>query len=387
MEWGQERAHRSISIRMRILVIGHTYVVAENQKKLEALAACPGVEVALVVPRQWRDPLHGTLKAHRPEGARFTLRALPTIGSGREQFHVYRSADLGLRHLQPDVVYVEQGAGAFVYAQALAVRNSFAPRAKAVFFTWWNLPYRARWPLSAVERFNLRHSQGAVTGNADAARIVREHGFDGPLLTLPQLGVDTATFAPRDATARRQALGLTRFTVGFVGRLVEEKGVRVLLEALADAAFAFDLLVVGGGPLLGELQAAARAIGWRGRLSVVDVVEHDTVPEYLACMDVLVLPSLTTPSWKEQFGHVLIEAMACGVPVVGSSSGDIPEVIGAAGVVVREGDAHALRAALTALVQSPERRRELSALGRARVSERFTHEQIAATLADFLRAL
>ena len=67
------------------------------------------------------------------------------------------------------------------------------------------------------------------------------------------------------------------------------------------------------------------------------------VPAVLRALDVLVLPSLTTPSWKEQFGRVLQEAMACAIPVVGSDSGEIPHVIGDAGLVTPEGDAAALR--------------------------------------------
>lgn len=88
------------------------------------------------------------------------------------------------------------------------------------------------------------------------------------------------------------------------------------------------------------------------------------------------LPSLTTPRWKEQFGHVLIEAMACGVPVIGSSSGAIPEVIGDAGLVVPEGIPGALAEAINLLRISEIQRMSLGQRGRARVLELYTNERI-----------
>jgi glycosyltransferase involved in cell wall biosynthesis len=369
---------------MRVLLIGHTYVTAENQKKLWALAGEPGVELTLVAPPRWRDGL-GEVALHRPAAAPFEVRAVPAVWIGHEQFYWYRWLGLDLRRLCPDVLCVEQGAGSLVYAQSLLYRNRFAPRAKAVFFTWWNRPYRARWPLRAVERFNLRHSQGGVAGNAEAARILRDHGFTGPLLVLPQLGVDPVAFAPRDATALRRRLGLDRFTVGYVGRLVEEKGLRVLLDALGGAPFDFQLLLVGRGPLEEAIRGFAAARGWGSRLSLVPDAGHGDVPEYLNCMDVLVLPSLARI--YEQFGHVLVEAMACKVSVVGSTSGEIPNVIGDAGLVVPEGDGPALRSALARLAGDAGLRRRLGEAGRHRVARQFTHAHLATRLLEFFRAL
>ena len=96
-------------------------------------------------------------------------------------------------------------------------------------------------------------------------------------------------------------------------------------------------------------------------------------------IDVLAVPSLTTPTWKEQFGpRATIEAMASGIPVVGSDSGAIPNVIGDVGLVVPEGDVDALAAALYLLRNDPEMRRDLGERGRERVLAYYTHAQIAA---------
>jgi len=372
---------------MRVLMVGHTYLVAENQKKLWALAAQPGVDLTLITPHRWREPLLNEIRAHVATDAPFGSRPIRAVWPGAEQFYWYLSSDLGLRRYQPDVLCVEQGAGAFVYTQSLLSRDVYAPRARAVFFTWWNLPYRARWPLSAIERFNLRRSQGAVAGNADAAAILRDHGFAGPLVVMPQLGVDPVEYRRNDAAELRRRLGLDRFTVGFAGRFVEEKGIRVLLEALAGAEFDFQLLMLGRGPLEAEIRGFAAARGWGDRIRIVSGVGHGEIARYENCMDVLVLPSLTRPPVKEQFGHVLVEAMACEVPVIGSDSGEIPNVVGEAGLVTPEGDAAALRAALARVAASPELRRRLGAAGRQRVLDLYTHDELARRLIAFFRSL
>ena len=101
------------------------------------------------------------------------------------------------------------------------------------------------------------------------------------------------------------------------------------------------------------------------------------MPARLRVLDVLALPSLTRPNWKEQFGRVLIEAMACGVPVIGSDSGEIPHVISDAGLVFPEGNVEALRDHLAHLMANTSLRTELAALGRARALAHYTQARIA----------
>jgi glycosyltransferase involved in cell wall biosynthesis len=136
---------------------------------------------------------------------------------------------------------------------------------------------------------------------------------------------------------------------------------------------------VGSGPEQATLEAAARRRGWSRRLRIQGGVAHQDVPGLLRLMDVLVLPSVTTPLYREQFGRVLIEAMACGIPVIGSDSGAIPETIGEAGMVFPERDAAALTAALQRLAGDPAAGQRLGEAGRRRVEGHFTWQRIAAT--------
>jgi glycosyltransferase involved in cell wall biosynthesis len=106
-------------------------------------------------------------------------------------------------------------------------------------------------------------------------------------------------------------------------------------------------------------------------------VKHDEVPAYLNAMDVLAAPSLTTPRWREQFGRMLIEAMACGVPVVASDTGEIPFVIGRAGILLPARETRAWTATLESLLDDEAARFEMSALGLARAQERFAWPIVA----------
>ena len=169
------------------------------------------------------------------------------------------------------------------------------------------------------------------------------------------------------------------------GRLIAEKGVLDLAEALtALGHLTWTFLVVGRGPLARALTLRFRAAALHERLRLVNDADHQRVGALLTALDVLVLPSYATADWAEQFGHVLIEAMAAGCAVVGTDSGEIPQVIGNAGIVAPERDIKRLRAALQSQIEDPTLRARLAARGRRRVERHFTHAVVARRLAECL---
>lgn len=214
----------------------------------------------------------------------------------------------------------------------------------------------------------------------------RNHGYRGPVEVLPLWGEcpDLYQQVTRDV---RKELKLTDFTIGFAGRLSEQKGIIALLDACAGLSEPFNLLLVGRGDLSDQLESLAEERGIARNLRVVDVVPHAELPNYYAAMDVFVLPSLTMPNWKEQFGHVLIEAMSARVPVIGSSSGEIPNIIGDAGLIFPEGDVEALRQCIIQLMKDKALRSELSERGYRRLSENYTHKRIAERYVEIYRGL
>jgi glycosyltransferase involved in cell wall biosynthesis len=167
------------------------------------------------------------------------------------------------------------------------------------------------------------------------------------------------------------------FTIGYAGRLIEEKGLESLIAAAAQLQGDFRVVLVGSGPLKERLQAQAAQLDIATKIEYVGSVASTLIPNYFSGFDVLVLPSLTRANWKEQYGRVLQEAMACGTPVVGSSSGEIPNVIAEAGLIFPEGDATALAGCLQKLLDDRSLRQTLSVRGLERVQANFTQAQVA----------
>ena len=176
-----------------------------------------------------------------------------------------------------------------------------------------------------------------------------------------------------------------KICIGFVGLLSYLKGVDVLIEALRELenrGRRCELLVVGSGPYEAQLLRQAEQLNvshlvrWKGS------VPHQDVPAEMSPLDALVLPSRTIPCVAEQFGHVLIESMSMGIPVVGSTCGEIPKVIGRPELIFPEGNAMALADVLDRLILDARWREEVSEYGIRRVEERFTSGKIAARLEE-----
>jgi glycosyltransferase involved in cell wall biosynthesis len=160
--------------------------------------------------------------------------------------------------------------------------------------------------------------------------------------------------------------------------LVPEKGLVVLMQAVARLGGDWNLRVIGGGPLRDHLETLVRDLGVAKRVIFLSQIPSTEMPTQYHEIDALAVPSLTLPNWKEQFGpRATVEAMASGVPVVGSDSGAIPDVIADAGLIVPEGDVDALATALHLLRTNPELRADLGARGRARVLAKYTHAGVA----------
>lgn len=202
---------------------------------------------------------------------------------------------------------------------------------------------------------------------------------------IPQFGIDLTLFSPQLADKSRFSIDEKTLSVAYVGRLVPEKGVDTLIQAAAmlDQVTVY---IVGTGPAQRQLEKLALSYQLGKRVRFLGGLPSTEVPAFMASVDVLVLPSRTTARWKEQFGRVLVEAMASGTAVVGSNSGEIPHVIGDAGLVFAEGNAEDLAAALQRL-QEPSFRFAMVQRGLKR-AKLFSQERIVqATLQVYRQVL
>ncbi len=362
---------------MRVLMLSKACIVGIYQRKLEHIAR-RGVELLVLVPPSWIDE-RGEQKLERIYTEGYRLQETPIALNGNFHLHFYPQLQDYIKEFQPHIIHIDEEPYNLATWQALLFGKQAG--AQALFFSWQNIKRDYPPPFSWGERWVLHNVDYALVGTESAGEVWREKGYRGAQKVVPQFGTDEQLFQPQSTHPQRP------FTLGYIGRLVEEKGVHLLLEAASQLEGDWRLRIVGGGPLREALETFAGELGIAERVAFIGQIASTEMPAQYAEMDVLVLPSLTRPNWKEQFGRVLVEAMACGVPVVGSDSGAIPGVIGEGGLVFHEGDVDHLAKHLHDLQTKADLRTILGEVGRRRVLTHFTHEQVAAATVEVYEIL
>ena len=362
-------------------MISKALVTGAYHKKLEEICRL-GVDLHLIVPEHW-----GGLFLETKNGKGYTIYPRRICFPDKNHFHFYPGLEKLVLTIRPEIVHIDEEHYSAVSYQAMRIARKH--QVKALFFTWQNIYKNYPFPFSFIEKYNLRNADAAIAGNREAREILVRKGFAKEVYEIPQFGVDPDVFRKMDCEDMRAGLGIKNdeFVIGYLGRLVEEKGIGTILDALRAMAGPGTLLAIGSGPGKPDLERSASSLGAGKRVLLLGRVPSLEVPRYMNCLDCLVLPSRTRANWKEQFGRVLIEAMACEVPVIGSNSGEIPGVIGDAGFVFREGESAELVHYLDDLAKNPSLKREMGAKGRTRVLSMFTQKKIAEATYEVYRRM
>lgn len=380
-----EASPKSSEIRrkLRVLFVSHAYVVGVNQGKLNAIAQTGNVEVGLLAPSNWKALEWNRLLPLENPYPKLRLYSAPVTFTGKGGAYLYAPWDLWhvLDDFKPDILQVEEEVFSLsTFELAIWSRLTKTPM---VVFGWENLERQLPAPRWWICQFVLRTVNVIIPGNQDGANVMRRWGYTGRLEVMPQMGVDPDFFTPPDPSIKDPEVGDRPFQIGFLGRLARSKGIDLILKAgqrLRQKKLNYRIILCGSGSDEAALRQEAESLQiadwviWRG------AVRHEQVPAELSQFDVLVLPSRTTSEWKEQFGHVLIEAMAMGIPVVGSSSGEIPNVIGRPDLVFQEEDVDGLAATLERMICEPKWRQEAGQYGSHRVQQHYSHDRIAERL-------
>ncbi|AKG22587.1 hormogonium polysaccharide biosynthesis glycosyltransferase HpsO [Calothrix sp. 336/3] len=387
---------------MKILVASHTYIVDLNCEKLRALSRLQtDTQVTVVVPKKWRPGgvQNKIIYSQFKDEGNFRIVPISNWSENHQGLLTFGADLIGLlKDFHPDIIQVEQGSRGLAYAEMITLNKLLGLKAKNIFFTWWNLPYNLKFPISLLEKYNLNNSDGIISGNQDGADILRQQGYTKPIKVMPQLGVDENIFKPQHQPDLAKQLGINSedFVVGFVGRFVPEKGLITLLNALTKIKDkSWKLLLLGRGELREQIIKISLEAGLQDRLILLESVPHDEVAKYINLMSTLVLPSettykfktLTSVGWKEQFGHVLIEAMASQIPVIGSDSGEIPYVIKDVGLVFPEGDAEALSGCISRLIDDRDFAQSLGQMGYQKAMAKYTNIALAKQQLEFYQEL
>lgn len=360
---------------MRAVIVSHTYIDPATRGKLRALTGL-GCTLCVAVPHRWSPSSRGPLLAAswgNDGGVRVV--PIPVRGTGRGEGGRWKGSDLRrlLSDFRPDVVHIEGEAWtpAAATASALAVRL----RIPCTLFAWESVAL----PRSFLERWRrgrtLARMSALAGGNTLAAQLLARERPDLPLAVIPQLGITP----PLEV----QHADLPGFTIGFVGRLVPEKGLDALFRACVKLLGTWRMVVVGSGPAQESLEALAERLGIAARISWRGALPPERLKELWPALDCLVVPSRSTPHWVESWHPALVEAMGHGVPVVASDAGALSELVDTAGLVVPEDDVGALTAAMQHLADAPRERARLGREARLRAMATYMDEAVARRTLEF----
>lgn len=363
----------------RLLTIAHSYVVGMNRRLAHEIARAGGAkwDVTAVAPKFFAGandlrPVQLEVSDQEP------CRVVPVNAylTNRMHFFYYGRQLKALLKETWDLVhcweepYIVSGGQVAWWAPA---------KTPLVFRTAQSMNKSYPPPFNWIERYAMGKAAGWIcSGSLVAKTLSQRRGYDKPMAQIP-LGVDTQSFKP-DPEAGRGVLEKLGWkpgipVVGYLGRFVPDKGLDLLMAALDAIPGDWRAMFVGAGPMEPQLRK------WEAkhpdRVRLCTNVTHDFVPAYLNAMTVLCAPSQTMPNWKEQFGRMIVEAFAAGLPIIGSDSGEIPFVIKDAGVVVGEKDQEGWTKTIAELISSPKRCQEFAELGLQRARDEFAWQAVA----------
>jgi glycosyltransferase involved in cell wall biosynthesis len=366
---------------MRILAVSHPCVTDVNQQfyaELEAL----GHQVHLIVPSNFRTEYSLTQLSRWPS-------FYGTIEQRRVGFHqsvplhFYQSnLRSTIKQFRPDVLFAEEEPYSASAWQAFYASRNLP--LKRIIYSAQNIYKKYPQPFRWMEQYVLAKADMAAVVSKEVGSVLLQKKYKGKLMPFP-LGVDSEQFRPlpEEGMRIRSELGLqNHFVIGYIGRLVEEKGINTLIDALPFfAATNIKLLFIGNGPLLEELNRAKER--FPDSVVIADHIKHRDIQKWINAMDVLALPSRTKSNWREQFGRVLIEAMFCKVPVIGSDSGEIPLLIEetGGGWVFPEGNVYVFSELVKQLLMDREHLRSKAEVGYRNASSRFSKRELARSFA------
>ncbi|HTA77366.1 MAG TPA: glycosyltransferase, partial [bacterium] len=240
---------------MKILFISHSSVIPTYREKLRLLAQHRNLEITLLLPQFWPEAgkrVQTFNQASNKEG--FRIISAPILLEGRVKRHFYPFFSQYIRQVQPDLIHIEEEPYSLVAWQAAQAAAKLG--IPLVFFTWENLLEQFSFPHQAIRNWVLQNAAYAIAGDTEAAELLKKAHYPSKKISIiPQYGINPKLFLKKNVTKLKKHLKLDSFTVGYVGRLVQEKGLPDLLEAFARLSSPDStLLLVGNGPLRQELE-------------------------------------------------------------------------------------------------------------------------------------
>ncbi|NVM20701.1 MAG: glycosyltransferase family 4 protein [Desulfobacterales bacterium] len=364
---------------MNIAAFSHSYLEPENRKNILALTAYASVRV--ILPSRGPVLIFRNYEFERSHFGRKFFMPFRPLYLFNGQYLLWTST-MGLRRFQPDVINVEYNPWSAMFFQVILYRALFCRRAKLICTvkknTYRRYPSWRGWLKKWLSRFSFKRIDHIIAASAMAARLY-EHKFSVPehrITKLHHLGVDTSLFVPKPV---RQDEATRPITIGYCGRFDVDKGITDLITAVyrvqSRVTRSLVLRLLGDGSLTLELKQQAANTDW---LEILPPVANAEVAGFLQDLDIFVLPSRILEDHQEHDAHALLEALAVGVPTIGTRSGIISEILGdGTGLLVRPKEPDELAAAIEELMNDHRARKMLGMRGRKKAENEFALDVIA----------
>ena len=378
---GDEDLHRRFTKipaaeRLRVLRIARGSLTPALRGRERAIAKTfPDIDLEVITTTRWKE--NGVDTTWMPDDL---FPVYPVNGVIRQHIQLFFYDPFpiiaALKRHRPHIIDIDHEPYSVPCAEIVTIRDLISPGTPIVMQTAQNILKRYPPPFSAMERRALRAVAGAYACNREAMGVLTIKGYSGVLRLVPfGVDIDRFPFVLRPETNTP--------VIGYVGRLIEGKGLEILADALAALNHeTWRCVIVGDGPERESIAGYFNKVGLGERVEFTGPLLYEFIPQAMAGMDILAIPTVTTKTICEQFGRVIVEAMASGLPVIGSTCGAIPHVIGDAGIIVPEKDPVELAAAIKQLLNDTQKRHQLALAGRKHVEENYTWTTAAKRIVD-----
>ncbi len=361
---------------MRVLRISHSATVDAYRERDRQLSAREGIDLELITPEHW-EHLGGR---NEQISEQFPVHRAATYGTGNIPLFAFDANVIknALVRFKPDIVDIHEEPYSVSGFESVGLAQMYAKSAACVFYSAQNILKHYPPPFCWSEQYVFKNSYGSYPCSEGVKDVLAAKGFDTNTDVIP-LGVDLSTYEPLGPKRRSDyQFGERDFVIGYFGRVETYKGVQFLIQALGQMKKSdWRLLIVGSGAYESELRTLANGLGVSDRIIWAGAVDGSDVPAYMRSCDLIAVPSMTTKTWKEQFGRIVVESIACGVPVVAFDSGSLPEVVDDVGLIVREGDLNELCLAIDRFYSDIELRKSLREKGLDKARTQYSWSRVA----------
>lgn len=335
---------------MKLLIVYHGGLI-EGAKKIYCEYIKQKINLTVIVPSKITVSkiysssgyLSYSFK-HNEKGYSFIpvdLRKPDSYGEGFKFIQLFKA----MEKIKPDIIHVFDEYSSFYLTQVVLFRNIlYGKKIPIVAYSFQNIPFvpfpfvtknpkrffhkivgKLLRPL--VFYYHRKHISGVTGVNTEGLENIKAMGAKFPMKHI-FWGIDLNVFQSRNRDLCREKLGIPKEIklLGYFGRIIKEKGLRYIVEAASRIDNCY-VIFIGNGDYEDELKKIVEFFGMKDKIFHYNSVSQDKIIDYYNCLDTFILASQTKYNWKEQYGRVLVEAMACNVSVIGSKSGAIPEVL------------------------------------------------------------